>query len=244
MITLLVGPAELGGSELEVTGDAHRHLFRARRAAVGERLRVVDGEGGARFGEVVRVDRRMASVRLGEAAPAGDPVLRVTLLVAPPKPERAVWLVEKAAELGVAAVRFVHCERAPRAYGAAAIARLGRVAAAALQQAQGARLTAVSGVHAWSDMEELLAGRGPRYLLDPSAPALPPTLSPDAGGVAIVVGPEGGFTAAETAALVRLDCAAAGLGARVLRVETAAVVAAGALLAGGGGARAPHPAVR
>jgi 16S rRNA (uracil1498-N3)-methyltransferase len=228
VITLLVAPAALAAPEVEVGGDAFRHHFRARRAAVGERVRLVDGRGGARFAEVVRVERRAAWVRVDEAAPANDPARHVELLVAAPRPERAAWLVEKAGELGVAAVRFLSSERAPRAIGPSSLARLRRVAAAALEQAQGARLTEVSGVHGWDELPRLLEALPGRLLLDPAARSAPQVSAP---AVAVLVGPEGGFTAAEAAALAALGCVGASLGPRALRVETAAVAAAVALLA-------------
>jgi len=105
--TLLVTPAELDSAELEISGEAYHHLFHAARAAVGDAVRMVDGRGRARCGEIVRVERRCAAVRLGAAAPSLEPVLWLELLVAAPRPSRASWLVEKGTELGVRAFRFL-----------------------------------------------------------------------------------------------------------------------------------------
>jgi 16S rRNA (uracil1498-N3)-methyltransferase len=76
------------------------------------------------------------------------------------------------------------------------------------------------------------AAAGRAVLLDPD-PALPRLLRalPRSGPVVLVVGPEGGFTDEEIAAARRAGAAAASLGPCVLRVETAAVVAAGVALA-------------
>jgi 16S rRNA (uracil1498-N3)-methyltransferase len=226
--TVLVTPEQLAGDDVVVEGDAYRHLFRARRLAVGDALRLVDGQGGAREGVVAAVDRRRAVLRCGEPAPANDPARRVTLLVAPPKPERAAWLVEKATELGVAAVRFVASERAVRGVEGRALERLGRVAAAALEQSGGARLPELSGPHSLTELPALLAGaRG--WFLQPGAAAT--LASAGAAPVAVLVGPEGGWTDGELAALAAAGACGATLGSRVLRVETAAIVAAGLLLA-------------
>ena len=137
--TLLVDPARWEGDDLEVAGEAYRHLFRARRLAAGERLRVVDGGGRARWGEVAAVERTRARVRLGAPAAAHEPDLRLELLVPTLRPERAAWLVEKATEVGAAAVHFLHLERAPRSFGPGTLARLRRVAAAAVEQCGRAR---------------------------------------------------------------------------------------------------------
>ena len=68
MITLLLDPERLALAQVRVEGPAYRHLFRARRLAVGERLRAVDGRGAARWAEVAAVARAEATLRLGEAA--------------------------------------------------------------------------------------------------------------------------------------------------------------------------------
>src|SRR5258705_9185046 len=119
MITLLVTPEELQAERVEVRGERYRHLFRARRAEVGEEVRAVEGAGAARAGFVESAGKTHGTLLLGDPAPANDPPRWVELWVAPPKPERAAWLVEKASELGVGALRFVATARAPRDYGAA-----------------------------------------------------------------------------------------------------------------------------
>ena len=230
MITLLVEPAELDAGELWVEGGRHRHLFRARRLAAGDRLRLVDGAGRARRAAVVRVERGRALLRLSAAETVTGPRREVELLVAPPRPPRATWLVEKASELGVAAIRFIGSERAPRRFGPATLDRLRRVAAAAIEQSCQARLPRLSGVHDWRELEPLLAGSAERCRLDRDAAAWEPAVG--AGRLALVIGPEGGWTAAETVKLEQLGCRAASLGPSVLRVETAAVAAAALALVG------------
>ena len=69
MITLLVEPGAFDHPTARVEGETYQHLFRARRVAVGEEMRVVDGRGRARWGRVERVDRTTATVTLGEPAP-------------------------------------------------------------------------------------------------------------------------------------------------------------------------------
>ena len=232
MITLLVRPAELDGAELAIQGQRFRHLFRARRLAAGQRLRLVDGAGRARRAEVVGLERGRAVLRLSSAETVPGPRRQVELLVAPPRPPRATWLVEKATELGVAAIRFLGSERAPRRFGPATLDRLRRVAAAALEQSQQARLPELSGVHEWRELEALLADCDGRRRLEPGAGGWRPVGGD--GRLALLIGPEGGWTAAESVTLEELGCDAAALGPSVLRVETAAVVAAGLALVGPG----------
>jgi len=237
--THVVSPIEFDGREIEVTGAAYQHLFRAKRLRVGEDLRVVDGEGRARRGVVARVERAHGVVALGGAAPSLESDLHVELWVAPPKPDRAAWLVEKATEIGVRAVRFVRAERAARderAFGAAQLMRLHRVAVAAVEQCGRSVVPEVSGLH---EVDDALA-RAARFgalaaALDAAGVAAAPAAAGrDAAGgaLALLVGPEGGWTAVERERFGEHGVALWSLGPRVLRVETAAIAAAAlALLA-------------
>lgn len=238
MITLVVEPGRLADdAELAVAGDAYRHLFRARRVAAGERLRLVDGAGRARWGTVARVGRAAAHVILEGPAPANEPRLAVDLLVATPRPERAAWLVEKATEVGVAAVRFLQTERAPRSLGEGAVARLRRVAAAAVEQCHRACCPEVTGPHPFAAILHgggLADRAGCRWWLAPGAAtslAGATLCAGDHPAAALLVGPEGGWAVAEAAALGAGGWRQASLGPRVLRIETAAVVGAALLLA-------------
>jgi 16S rRNA (uracil1498-N3)-methyltransferase len=216
---------------LTLEGDAYRHLFRARRIGVGERLRVVDGEGRARWGEVIRVGRSAALVELAEPAAPNEPRLRLEVLVATLRPERASWLVEKATELGAGAVRFLNTERGPRSFGAGTAERLRRVAVAAVEQCHRARCPEVTGPHPFAEVAALAAAADRRWLLDPAAtadafasPAVPAAME------SLLVGPEGGWSPAELEALEAGGWQRVSLGPRTLRIETAVLAGASLLL--------------
>jgi 16S rRNA (uracil1498-N3)-methyltransferase len=225
-VTLLVEPSELDSTELEVVGESYHHLFRAARAAVGDPVRVVDGGGRAREGLVGRVDRRRAVVRLGAPAPSREPRLRFELLVAPPRPSRASWLVEKATELGVRAIRFLDCERSARPLDEADLERLRRVARAAVEQCGRSRLPEITAHHR---LEPPLGGGDPvaAIVLDPDAAEGALDLRREAvDAMVVVVGPEGGLTPDELARARRCGCRPMRLTPALLRIETAAVAAA------------------
>ena len=232
MITLLIDPAGLDLPTTRVEGEAYQHLFRARRVAVGETMRVVDGRGRARWGTVERVDRTSATVVLGESAPDHEPALRLEVIVPTCRPERASWLVEKGTEVGVFAFRFANMARAPRELGAITFDRLRRVAAAAVEQCHRSRLPEITGPHAWSEVVGL-AGPEARWFLDTEA-AGPGVWGPPAAAAsgALLIGPEGGLDPAERRELLTAGWRPVGLGERTLRLETAAVVGAAFLLLG------------
>jgi len=244
MITLLIDPAGLDLPTTRVEGEAYQHLFRARRVAVGEEMRVVDGQGRARWGRVERVDRTSAKVALGEPAPDREPELRLELIVPTCRPERASWLVEKGTEVGVFAFRFANMARAPRELGAITFDRLRRVAAAAVEQCHRSRLPEITGPHAWSEVVGL-AGPEARWFLDTEA-ADPGVWGPPAAAAsgALLIGPEGGLDPAERRELLTAGWRPVGLGERALRLETAAVVGAAFLLLPGSGIQNPKSQIQ
>jgi 16S rRNA (uracil1498-N3)-methyltransferase len=231
-IHLLRTPDELRSESIEVSGEAFRHLFRARRLERGQRLRVVDGAGAARFATVEVVGRSAARLRLEEPAPARQPNVAVELAVAWIRPERAAWVVEKATELGVRAVRSFPCARAQTSRGAPDLARLRRVAAAALEQCGGATLPVIEAL---ASFEELLAVARDRRSLVLDIAASAASLGPEPGAERpwlVIVGPEGGFQPEEVGRLVEAGARPLSLGPRILRSETAALVGAALLLHG------------
>jgi 16S rRNA (uracil1498-N3)-methyltransferase len=240
MITLLASTEELDSGDVLVEGDAYRHLFRARRVPVGAIFRVVDGRGRARWGTVSRVDRSSARVALGEPAPTHEPAFRLDLLVPTFRPERASWLVEKATEFGVAAIRFLNSTRAPRHFGDGSIERLARVAAAAVEQCHRSLLPEITGPHDWSEIGPLTAGIELLWFLDTRA--IPGDWGTLGARGALLVGPEGGWTPEERQEVLDAGWHPVGLGPRILRIESAALVGAAMLLLGReGGDESFHP---
>jgi 16S rRNA (uracil1498-N3)-methyltransferase len=238
MITVLVEPSSFDAPEVRIEGEAYRHLFRARRVAAGEELRIVDGRGRARWGRVARVDRTSATVTLGEPAPDCEPAFRLELLVPTCRQERASWLVEKATEVGIFAIRFLNTARAPREPGGGSLERLRRVAAAAVEQCHRSRLPEITGPHTWSEVDRLAGAVAHRWFLDPEEEVAAVNPGPPLHG-ALLVGPEGGLAPEEQRELLTAGWLAVGLGERVLRLETAAVVGAALILLSPSGIPSP-----
>ena len=226
MIHLLVDDDDLDRDTIEVEGADYRHLFRARRLKVGDRVRLVDGRGGARWSLVGGVTAERARLDVEGPAPTFEPVRELALFVSVVRSERAVWLVEKATELGVRELRWFVSERTSRSFTQRAMARQARVAKSALEQSGGAWLPRIGAPVA---VEEAGAPAG-AVVLHPGAGA---SLSAVRGVGTLVVGPEGGFSEREIEWFLGRGATLAHLGPRVLRTETAALAALAVVLAGG-----------
>lgn len=238
MPTVIVAPEDLHGEEIALGGEAYRHLFRARRIAAGERVRVVDGAGVARWSVVSSISRREAVLTLGDVAPDGESAVSVELVVPILRSERSSLLVEKTTEMGVRAIRWHRFERTPRAAGGAALQRQRRVARSAVEQSGRSRIPEIGVLEEWPQLQ-CLVSRSRSVVLDPAASktlfsvcseACPRTeVPPDAPPWLLIVGPEGGLNDAERQRLVDGGAVTCRLGQTLLRAETAAIVGVGLL---------------
>jgi 16S rRNA (uracil1498-N3)-methyltransferase len=237
--------AALADDRITLTGAEGRHAATVRWLAVGERADVTDGTG--RLAECVVVAARPGSLelsvlrRLAEPAPACP----VTVVQAILKGERAELAVELLAEVGVDAIVPWAAERCVARWlpdrEARALDRWRSSAREAAKQARRARFPEVTGQARISDVIDLVALAGLAVLLDPAAPAdLGSVPLPSAGGIVLVVGPEGGTSQAESDALIRAGAITASLGPSVLRGSTAGAVATAVVLSRSGRWAGPH----
>jgi 16S rRNA (uracil1498-N3)-methyltransferase len=235
-------PAErLAGARLVLADEDHQHVARVLRARAGDRLTLFDGAGAEVDAEVARVGKRDTELVLGArraGAPTAAPVA-ITLLVAPPRGERMDLLVQKSTELGVARIVPVIAERSVARPEPARRARWEKIAREAARQCGRADVPRVDGpvalaaALAASDLPAtrfaLWEGeRGQSLRARLAAAPAPPA-------AALLVGPEGGLPPEEIAAAAGAGFVPTSLGPRILRVETAAIVAVALVQAAAGG---------
>lgn len=204
--------------------QAH-YLGAVMRLGPGARIEVFNGRDGAWTAEIEAVGKRGGSLALvAQAAPQRDPP-DVWLMFAPIKKARTDFIVEKATELGAARILPVQTDHT----NAERIAR-DRLQAHAVEAAEQCGGTFVPEVAALAPLSGLLDrwDKGRRILWADEALAGPAaTLAAlPRGPWAILIGPEGGWSAAERARLGVLEgVTRVSLGPRILRADTAAVAA-------------------
>jgi 16S rRNA (uracil1498-N3)-methyltransferase len=221
------------GLEFPLPEDAARHV-QVRRLQPDDALRLFDGRGGQWEARVLRMGRRDVEVRVEHHDPADRELpCRLEIALGMPANERMDALVEKATELGAAAIRPLHTERGVlRLDGERAERRVAHwqsVAAAASGQSGRTRVPLVAPVRAlpaWlADLDDTLEARfvlstGDAPPLAQALAALPPAMR--VGGRHLALGgPEGGLSADEEAAAVARGFVRASLGPLVMRADTA-----------------------
>ena len=216
-------PLALGEAFLE-GAEAH-HLASVRRFHPGDEVVLFNGDGMEYPARVVAIGKKQVTLQI-ERVLAADRELPFPLVVASalPKGDRADYLIEKLTELGVSRFVPLITERAIVRPKPAMVEKYIRAVIEASKQCGRNRLMAIDPPREWADFLALGDLSGRKCLLH-TGEGLPGFRSSPTG-VAIAVGPEGGFTTNEVEEGLARGWEAMSLGPRVLRVETAAVAAA------------------
>ncbi len=219
------------GAEIALPDDEAHYVTRVCRARAGERLQATDGRGALAALTLLAVHGTV-TVRV-ESIDRRSPRRSARVLCGVPEGQRADWLVEKLAELGIERLVLVDCARGSWPEAAPRLERLRRVAVAALRQS---RRRWLMDTVAPVPLDEAIASVPPeatRWLAAESG-TVPPRAASE--GLAVgAIGPAAGFDPAETDAFALAGFAPIALADGRLRCETAAVAWAGWWAAGGVG---------
>jgi 16S rRNA (uracil1498-N3)-methyltransferase len=217
------------------------HHLHVLRMAPGDNLTLFNGEGGEYTATLTAIDRKRVHVEIKTFSPReAELPYSITLAQALPEASKMDWIIEKAVELGIAAIQPLAAQRCVVRLSAERAAKKmthwqGIVVAASEQSGRNhvAHLADTADFNSWIGQRNLHV----RILLTPRAEqslsewARHHTPQP----VTLLVGPEGGFTEQEENSARAQDVLMLSMGQRVLRTETAGLAAIAALNAIWGG---------
>lgn len=209
------------GSSLTLDPERSHYLAGVLRAQVGHEVRLFNAERGEWTATVAKLTKKAVTLTVDSLARAPLPIPERVLLFAPIKRTQLEWLIEKAVELGVTRFVPVITERT-QGRGELNLDRLRTIACEAAEQCERLDLPGFAtpqpltiALAHWPQDKFIAAA------LERSAAS---RLSGDHKVAALLVGPEGGFSEAEQAWLVKQPCIRpVSLGPRILRAETAAI---------------------
>lgn len=223
------------GATLALPAGAARHV-QVLRLQPGDTITLFNGEGGEYEATVMRMGRSDVEVQLAaHSATEREAPRTVHLAVGMPANERMDWLLEKATELGVAALQPLQAERSVlRLSGERAEKKLAHWQGIAIAASEQCGRNRVPAVHAVRNVAEWLRGELPaqRLLLSlgpDTVPLAQQITRMDSSPVVLLSGPEGGLSPAEEQAARAAGFTPISLGARTLRAETAPLAALAAL---------------
>ena len=212
------------------------HVARVLRMRAGAPLVVFDGNGAEYRAEIVHVSADTVRVKLMErTAGLAESPLKITLVQGISRGERMDWTLQKATELGAAAIAPVLTARSVVRLDDKQAARKQEhwrgIVIAACEQCGRTHVPTVSLPTTLKSYLATTRKEGLRLVLSPSAPASLAGLASVSSKVELLIGPEGGLDDDELAAARAAGFTPVRLGPRVLRTETAGVVALSVLQA-------------
>ncbi|MFJ4372833.1 16S rRNA (uracil(1498)-N(3))-methyltransferase [Pseudomonas japonica] len=218
-------PLSLGEHDLP-EAQAH-YIGRVLRMNAGDAVQLFDGSGEEFLGELLEVGKKTVRVRLDQALPGqAESPLRIHLGQGLSRGERMDWAIQKATELGVDVITPIVSERCEvRLKDERADKRLAHWRQVAISACEQCGRSSVPRIEPPVTLAEWLATRDEalKLVLHPVAEPLVSHARPDS--LAFLIGPEGGLSDAEVEQAKASGFHSARLGPRVLRTETAPVVA-------------------
>ncbi len=219
---LVVAGAEIAVGEIRVPAEAAHHA-RVTRVAPGDPVEVLDLAGTVGVGTLARWDGAACVVEVERVEHGrGEPPAPLVLGLAALHTQAFDWAVEKATELGATAIVPVLAARVQGGRHAARVERWQRLADAAVAQCGRSRPPRVGEP---TPLSSFAAGARGACLVAAAGAPMPEPFAAGADGMTVLVGPEGGLTDEERAAVRAAGFAGLPLGPRTLRAETAAVAA-------------------
>lgn len=227
----------ISGNEVTLSGDVARQLARVLRTRPGDRIVVLDDSGWEYLvilDEVTSARAHGAIVK--RSLSTGEPHVRVTLYQAVLKTDRFELVLEKCTELGVSTFVPTMCDRSiPREKGKAGAqdrrARWRRILAEAAEQSGRGRVPSLQQPVPFLQACDEVEGRAIMPWVEAGGTAIKTVLEPwqseveDDPKVSVFIGPEGGFTPNEIEHARTRGIVPVSLGRRILRAETAGIVA-------------------
>jgi 16S rRNA (uracil1498-N3)-methyltransferase len=206
------------------------YLGNVLRLGAGDSVLVFNGREGEWRGELASAGKRSLALTIVERTRPQTDALDLHYLFAPLKHARLDYMVQKAVEMGASRLQPVLTRHAQ-----VARINLERMRANAVEAAEQCGILTLPEIGTPLGFDAMIAQHDPARLLvfcdedaevqDPVA-ALARAGAGRTGGIAVLIGPEGGFAADERAALLKLpNSVRLALGPRILRADTAAVAA-------------------
>jgi 16S rRNA (uracil1498-N3)-methyltransferase len=224
-------PADsLRGDTIEIAGEAFHHLRTVLRLGAGDVVLLLDGLGGCCQARLTAVHRDRAVAAATARWTAAEHSCPLRLLQALPKGDRFELVLQKGTELGITVFQPLLSRRTVAHAEASRRRRWQRIVCEAARQSRRPRLPLLEPLGPLDEVLGKVEEPLKLVLWEESARPLREVLPPvPPAGVALLVGPEGGFTAEEVASVTSAGFVPVHLGPRILRTETAGLAVAAVL---------------
>ena len=231
---------QLYNEEMYIEGVDARHISKVLRMQPGAQLQIVSDDGVSAMAEITAIDSERVTVRcLEKLAESHEPRVKLVLAQGLAKGEKMDFIIQKAVEMGAYSVIPVAMEhsvvRLDGAKAAKKVERWQKIAESAAKQSKRDIIPEVQPVQSMAEMLAKCTGQTKiiayecedRLSLKAALKA-----AEEAGGISellLIIGPEGGISEGELEQARQAGAVPVSLGRRILRAETAGLVAISAI---------------
>ena len=228
---------QLYNEEMSITGVDAKHIGKVLRMQPGDKLQVVSDDGVSALAEVTAISETTVTVRCLEVlAESHEPAVKITLAQGLAKGEKMDFIIQKAVELGAYSIVPVAMEHSVvRLDGAKAdkkVERWQKIAEAAAKQSKRDIIPQVQAVQSISQMLANNNCKAKIIAYECEDRMSLKTALREAGqldDLLLIIGPEGGISEGELTKAREAGAVPVSLGRRILRAETAGLVAMSAI---------------
>ena len=240
MQRIFLPPEQFANGTARIARNDHLHLTRVMRARVEERVILLDGHGQAFEAVIEEIAKAETTARIvGPYAMPPEPPVFLTVAQALGKGDKFEQVIQHGTEAGASAFVPVRAERSvveiPVAKVVERLTRWRQIAKGAAEQSGRNRIPTIGEPQTLARLaRQAEEAQTPLLLLHPDSETIPlrEALKQNFGAARFVlaIGPEGGWSPAEVLAVRSSNKASVTLGPRILRTETAALVAISQIL--------------
>ncbi len=237
-----IAPEQFGEHTVMIDGEDAHHLLKVMRMKAGDEIIVCDGLGKSARAKLTVLQAGQAEADITEWLEASaEPLWKVTVAQSLPKGDKLETVIQKGTEVGAAAFIPFQSDRSIVQYDGKKEEkrrqRWSKIAKEAAEQAHREIIPHIGEVHSWKQLLQRMAefdlvlfcyekegGAAGSGIADAARSFHRSRGEGQEASILLVVGPEGGFTSQEAEQALAGGAQLAGLGKRILRTETAALV--------------------
>lgn len=222
---------ELSDSDTVVTlsADESAHATKSKRLKAGAEIRLFNGKGRLAHGVIAKLDKRALQVEIVNMTQAAEPSIKIIIACAIPKSDRQRTMIDMLTQLGVSKIVPLHCDHSVTRFTDKIAGKWHRYAIEACKQSHNPWLPIFSqAMTPKTFISQSVPLNGVCFYADGEGESLA-NKGIEANSRILLVGPEGGFSEAEKTLFRDAAVKPIRLAGRILRTETAAVVAASVL---------------
>lgn len=235
-----IEPTQIQGNEILITDDDAKHIAKVMRNDVGDQV-ICASEGRSYLAEIRAVDAKSVSLSIiNELTISNEPTIDITIYQGLTKADKMEWIIQKGTEIGVNTFVPVEMKYSVTKWesdrGSKKLDRWQKIAKEAAEQAQRSRIPTIKPAISFKEMITEISKKHSLTMLayekSEHSQGIFALLKQHQGihDFAIIIGPEGGISEQERDLAMQQGVSLINLGRRILRTETAGLIAATGVL--------------